>query len=418
MLLSVAALAIDASFMYDRRNQLHAAADAAAKAGAIEIRRDASLTEPILKRFADAAVTDAGFTPAACDAASGVSVCVHHPPQSGPFSCASNPSCQFFVEAIVSQPTGTFFSRVLGITSLTPGARAVAGVSPGPNCMVVFDHVIIKSPASGPSPSQIDMGGCSLVINGQGNPPNDLNNKGDILARTIGVHHTGSAGCINNCTNVTYDVPYATDPLATLPALPAPTTATCTTPYAIPAGASVTILESQINTYYCGLSITSSGGAGTNVTFESGGKFYINGPVTDSGGSNINLTGTGVLIYLGPAGSLQFNSSSNVSWGTAVQPMTAATSGTYNGILFFQDRATPVGTPAIFAKNNALVGAKGAFYFPTAIVSMGNENSLNLMNPCMVVVAWAIEVDKPKFLLNNSCISFAGSPLLTLSLVE
>ena len=40
VLLGIAALSIDISFMYDKRNRLHAAADAAAKSGAFEVRRD------------------------------------------------------------------------------------------------------------------------------------------------------------------------------------------------------------------------------------------------------------------------------------------------------------------------------------------------------------------------------------------
>ena len=77
-----------------------------------------------------------------------------------------------------------------------------------------------------------------------------------------------------------------------------------------------------------------------------------------------------------------------------------------------------IGTLAVFGKNNTFLAAKGAFYFPTATVQMKNENSMTLTNPCMVIVAWAIEVDKPNFQLNNSCVGYLGSPLMSLTVVE
>jgi Flp pilus assembly protein TadG len=178
MLLSVAALAIDASYMYETRNQLHAAADAAAKVAAIELRRQSSLSITELERFAGEQVNAMGLSAAACGATSGASVCLYHPPQTGPFNCANLPGdCTSFVEAVVSQQKTTFFARVLGRFVMTPAARAVAGVSPGPNCMVVFDHVLLDLNAA---TNVIHMETCSLVINGQASPPFDLNNDGTI----------------------------------------------------------------------------------------------------------------------------------------------------------------------------------------------------------------------------------------------
>ena len=51
-LLAMAALSIDASFMYDKRNRLYAAADAGAKSAALEVRRG-NTTPANLQAFAD-----------------------------------------------------------------------------------------------------------------------------------------------------------------------------------------------------------------------------------------------------------------------------------------------------------------------------------------------------------------------------
>src|SRR5438552_17087085 len=105
MLLGVAALSIDASFMYDKRNKLYAAADAAAKSAAAEVHRNASISSTDLQTFANHEVSALGFDPGGS-----TTVTVNHPPTSGPFTCASSPTtCNSYVEEIVSGSTPTFF---------------------------------------------------------------------------------------------------------------------------------------------------------------------------------------------------------------------------------------------------------------------------------------------------------------------
>src|SRR5439155_1515783 len=118
-MLGITALAIDASFMYDKRNRLHAAADAAAKSAATEVARDSTLspnlnrtcalndTDPLC-RFASQQITAHGFNPGGA-----TSVVVNHPPLSGWFTCANQPVyCNRYVEVIVSEATATFFANV------------------------------------------------------------------------------------------------------------------------------------------------------------------------------------------------------------------------------------------------------------------------------------------------------------------
>src|SRR5262245_52767376 len=64
-LIGMAALTLDASLMYDTRNKLYSAADAAAKSGAIEVFRQgsATITQASLDAFADQAVQAQGFQP-------------------------------------------------------------------------------------------------------------------------------------------------------------------------------------------------------------------------------------------------------------------------------------------------------------------------------------------------------------------
>src|SRR5438874_2324252 len=112
VLLGISALSLDASFMYDKRNRMHAAADAAAKSGAIEVHRNSSVTSTQLQAFADQQVNRHGFTPTSYGGT--VAVTVNNPPASGPFFGDAS-----YVEVIVSQPTSTFFGGVLGIVGMT-----------------------------------------------------------------------------------------------------------------------------------------------------------------------------------------------------------------------------------------------------------------------------------------------------------
>jgi hypothetical protein len=98
--------------------------------------------------------------------------------------------------------------------------------------------------------------------------------------------------------------------------------------------------------------------------------------------------------------------------------MEAPSSGTYEGILFYQDRGAPDDNHIIFGKNNTTLQVRGAFYFPKGTMVMKNENSSVMTNPCTLIVAYGIEVEKPNFTLDNACLSFGGSPILSLSLGE
>ena len=83
VLLGMAALSVDASFMYDKRNRLYAAADAAAKLAATEVHRVATLCDDAaaLQAFGNDQVARHGFNP------SGATVVqMHCPPSSGPFA--------------------------------------------------------------------------------------------------------------------------------------------------------------------------------------------------------------------------------------------------------------------------------------------------------------------------------------------
>ena len=83
---------------------------------------------------------------------------VHHPPVSGAFIGDAG-----YVEVIVSEPTATFFTRILGSlwASLTPAARAVAGTSNNMACLITLRGL-------GSTPYSLEIGNTQMTLNGCG----------------------------------------------------------------------------------------------------------------------------------------------------------------------------------------------------------------------------------------------------------
>jgi len=391
VLLGIAALSVDASYMYDMRNRLHAAADAAAKSGAFEVHRNSGVTPAALKAFADQQVSVHGLTPSACGSTGvgDISVCVNRPPASGPFSGDNN-----YVEAIVSRKTSTFFASVLGFANAVPGARAVAGISRASDCVIVLGP---GTPAlSIGSSTALTLNGCNLAVGGS---VSIGGGSAHITADSVAV---SAASCPPEASNCTPNAPAPTDPLASL-AAPSPAPAhTCTT--APKVTANLTIDVSMVNSYYCGMEIDNA-----VVTFSPG-VYFIAGPITNkNGGSDVTLNGSGVMFYLAPGGSINVGTSNHVAMN-----LTAPTSGPYSGILFYQDRSNS--NAASFSKNNGdSITLSGALYFPAADLELKNNDGITI--DCALIVAKTVSF-KNNTNLSDACSAYGGSPIFTVSMAE
>ena len=178
VILGIAALSVDASFMYDKRNRLYAAADAAAKGAALELARNPTATDTILQTFAYREITNLGFNPG------GATVVGLWHSGTGPIdgSFAGNTN---YVEVKVSENTATFFGGILGISSLTPAAWAVAGVVPSSTCMLALRtsglSVVVSGAANIQAPS------CAVMANSTGTPAMDIGGSGTIQASEVDV---------------------------------------------------------------------------------------------------------------------------------------------------------------------------------------------------------------------------------------
>jgi Flp pilus assembly protein TadG len=376
-LLGIAALSIDASFMYEKRNRLHAAADAAAKSAAYEVHRNPTISSTDLGRFVNHEVTAFGFSPSACGATTGTAVCVNRPPSSGPFAADST-----FVETILAETTSTYFGRVLGWITARPGARAVAGAAGTPtNCFVTSDDLTLGN-------TTLTLNNCGAGVGGDLHGENPNSTIGGTPTPAVAVTGTCDGTC-GHMGALLEGSPAPIDPLASLPAFAPP--ATCPPP-PYPLGSSATLTPGC----YSGVS--------TAVHTLNAGEYYITGTV------NIDtLTGTNVFLYL--AGTARLHSANNKSL-----TLTARTTGAYSGIAIFQERGN---LQNFDTGNNFTLSINGALYFPSADVDF--PNSLNFVQTgCTLFVAKSLSIRNGNGSMSNSgcSASFGGALFLAVGLAE
>ena len=255
---------------------------------------------------------------------------------------------------------------------------------------------------------------CGIVDNGN---YNSKGNKLDINAGTFGVSGSanvsgpgGTVTCGGSTTNCpTYGMPASSDPMGSM-------TPPCTSPCNL-SGSAVSIKGANGN-----FTVTGSGGSvsysngvytvqpgvyssfsinGGNIVFSPG--LYIfdgnSGSMTADNltiPGNSTITGDGVTFYFTNDATIQMN-------GTPTINLTAPTSGTYQGILMWQDRSdTNVGPnpngPTLGGNSGAQYN--GILYFPSdQLTFYGNNNSLSV----------GVVVSDSLALSGNPSVSFNGA---------
>lgn len=348
VLLGFLGLGVDMGYLRYQKRRMQTAADAAAIAGGAEI-----LYSDITSA-AKAASAANNFA----DGTNGVIVTVNHGPAGGPHAGDTN-----YVEVIVSQNQPTFFMKALNINSVPLSARAVAFGS-SPDCIFALGN-------SGDAISlslSIVTSRCGVI--------DDANLGGFfalLQATSIGLVGTDDGFLVGTNPTAATHIPAASDPFATLAA---PAIGSCT---AHPTQTVITTTMAISPGTYCG-GIKVQPGA--NVTFNPG-LYVLNG-----GGLNVVggvVQGTGVTIYNtgSGAGSCTTCYGSVMTQFTSGSSLSAPTTGTYAGILFFQDRSNT--QPANFNVDLSFGTRtlKGAYYFPAATVGFhfdfGNTASYTIL---------------------------------------
>ncbi len=160
---------------------------------------------------------------------------------------------------------------------------------------------------------------------------------------------------------------------------------------------------------YCG-GITVSGN-GVSATFKSGTYILLGGGLQIKGGAN--GTGSGVMFYNTYNATYSY---SPIVVSASSSTLSAPTSGTYEGVLFFQDRNIPTKDTGPSGPQNTVSGTSttsftGALYFPnTPLVFSGGSSDTD----CTELIADTLTISGTSY-INNDCALFGsfGPPVKT-----
>ncbi len=386
VLIAIVGLANDIGYAWRAKLKMQSAADAAAVAGADALFMGGGVSPAAA---AQAVATQNGFTNGSGTAINSnpVTVTVNNPPSSGPNSGNANA-----VEVVVSQPQPTYFLAAVGFGSLPVSARAVAAVNSSANCMYALNPTASGALSMG-SNSTINST-CGLLLNSASSSALIGNSGAVISAPSLGIvgNKSWRGGALPS--NTTTGVAAVADPLAYI-ATPSPA-GSCTSLGAMGPNATVSIPAG----YYCGLTVRSN----TVVNLTSSGTYSFDGTINLA--SNTALNGTGVTLYF-KSGSLSMSSNTILN-------LSAPTSGTYSGIVIFQDRADS--TPLSLSSNSGM-SLTGAVYAPAANLTLASNAFADVYS---IMIASTITIASNSTInLNADYSSLAnGSPIKAAVAIE
>lgn len=344
-----AGMGIDMGYLRYMQRHMQAATDSAALAGAAEI----DYGDVSAAARADAAKN--GFT----NDVKGTTITVNNPPLSG--SHQGNPR---YVDVEIAQRQPTFFMKLLGVNSemVSTSAEAYSGISGG--CIYALNPTVS---------SAFTVNGNSNLIAHCGILDNSNNSKAALVTDGGGCLTAKYIGIVGAFKNDSSCLPSPTpeqgiagfsDPLAFLQP---PTVGACDYQSVSISGGAPTLYPGV----YCG-GINISGGS-TDVTFSPGTYIINGGGLSVSGGANVQ--GNGVTFYItGTSSSFKGVSITGGSNSKLIAPY----SGTYAGVLFYQDRSVVDNSSS---DDSNIAGGSGTaitgtLYFPTTNLSYSG-NSVN-----------------------------------------
>lgn len=269
---------------------------------------------------------------------------------------------------VASQSAPTFFMKVFHLNSMSVSATAVASNGPASNCIYALDPSGIDIGLTGTS--DLNMPDCGIIINSGSSNGLNMTGTSDLTASSIGI-----VGGYDTTKNTNFSpipvtgIAPAPNPLAFLTA-PSYSVSSCLSDPHITGGGTASLGPSTSGGVVCynGLSISGSG----TQTLQPG-TYVINGTFSYSGSGS--LSGSGVTIYLAPPnGALSLTGSGTLN-------LSAPTSGTYNGILFYED-AADTNTMKITGSTGSNV--QGIFYAPNAAVTLSGSSGATIQADLVV----------------------------------
>ncbi len=321
----------ETGYLYFRQRDLQGAADIAAYDGAMILESGGSATLPVITGASTTGASGNGW-----HSAHGT-ITVNDPPQSGPNQNSSS------VEVLLTENEPRFFTALFAKGTVPISVRAVAKYTPSSSaCMLALDRTAQNAMQFWGN-TQATFVNCQTVSDSSASNALSVGGSADVTvpcAETVGGDVANSGLHLTSCGSVKNHAPYVADPFASVPSPPVGSCGTSSGP----------------GTYCGGLTLRGNQTLSPGIYVINGGTLKIN--------ANANISGSGVTFYLTNGATLSMN-------GNASVDLSAPTSGTYSGLLFYGDRNQPDATNTINGDASSLL--TGTIYFPSQEVEfLGN----------------------------------------------
>lgn len=342
--MSAAAFGTEAGFWTYRHRLLQQYADAAAFAGAVELLNSGN--QSAISASVGESLENNGLR---SDIGSFSAL---SPPATGPFAGTTS------VEVSVREDWPRFFTAIFFGDTVTLGASATAQLEASAEaCMLALDPSA-SGAATITGTGDVTLNGCSLVSNSSASDALLVSGAGRLYADCAGaaggVQTTSSGITLSECTAPEENMPVVEDPYADVPE--PDVSGPCTTPNSF--GGPPSSVYNITGGRYCGLTIQRTVNLDPGMYIIDGGELKIT--------STADINGSGVTFFLTNGARLVVN-------GTASMNLSAPTSGTYSGLVFFGDRS---GSPESHLMNGSAGSAfTGAVYFPNDDLEIRGTNS-------------------------------------------
>lgn len=359
ILVGGAGLGAEAAFWQFRQRAIQQQADAAAFAGAIELRRGGSDND--IRAQVGGSLSNNGFL------ADLGSYEVQSPPVSGAFAGEE----AVYVEAEENWPR--FFTALFFEDAVTLRANATAEVQEGLQaCMLALDGAA-SAAIDITGSTTVTLNGCSIMSNSSAADALSVGGSGSLVtscAGAVGGMDVDGGMTLTGCAEAKERLRRMKDPYADVPEPAVSGACVNPTTFAGPSGA----VHSASPGRYCG---------GMNIlrTVNFAPGVYIIDGGTLSANSTAVLNGTGVTFFLTNGARLDIN-------GQARLNLSAPTSGAYSGLLFFADRSGSSVNHVLNGTSSSTI--TGAVYLSNDNLSYSGNN--NSASSCTQIIARTLDL--------------------------
>jgi hypothetical protein len=320
-------------------------------------------------------------------------------------------SISYWVTYRVVQKVPQMFSAVLGFPNGMVAARSTAVVTGANDCIYVMDPA--ASGSMNVNGTAELSSGCGLFVNSSSSTALTCNGHGSSDAYNATEYDVvGGVGCPSSAMaggTPNTGVSHTTDPLAGLP-VPATAPYTCDqTNFSVNAGSATTTVPLSPGVYCGGIRVKKG-----IAQFGTGTYILVGGGLSTQDTNSTIDASAGVFIY-NTFDSSHSYAGVNIVANSAAN-MKAMTTGTYAGILYFEDRSAPAGSTDTFSGGSSSTYT-GTLYGINSTINMAGNPSLTSA-AYTLVVANQFNLTGTSYFNNDYSSLPNGNPIQTTAVVE